>query len=167
MTNAARAKEAAGIGHSSERQTCPTCGTPLKHHRSDVAHRHFFAIINEAWKQWPESAQFQPEDAEHLRAYLLVKAKHCDRLDVRCRNSDAISLRMQIDALLRSYGDGKPPLMHVYSWGIRVFRPRSISYAACDRKTFQAVSETVFEIIEDALGVKINDLKREARQQAA
>jgi hypothetical protein len=126
-----------------------------------------FAVIAEAFRQWPMSAEFQPEDAEHLRAYLLVKARHFDKLDVRCKNSDAISLRMQLDAVIRAFCDGKPPLMHVYPWGVRIFKPRSISYAAADRKVFNAVSETVFEIIEDTLGVKIEDLKNEARQEAA
>lgn len=154
------------LGRATRGQTCPTCGAPTRH-RSDASHRHFFAVIAEAFKQWPSSAEFQPEDAEHLRSYLLVKAKHFDKLDVRCKNSDAISLRMQLDAVIRSFCDGRPPLMHAYPWGIRIFKPRSISYAAADRKVFNAVSETVFQLIEDALGVKVEDLKREAQREAA
>jgi hypothetical protein len=161
MSNAARALNA-----SPRKQACGDC--PYKpQQRSQAAHNHLFAVISEAFKQWPESAEFQPEDAEHLRSYLLVKAKHYDKLDVRCKNSDAISLRMQLDAVIRAFCDGKPPLMHVYPWGIRIFKPRSISYAAADRKIFNAVSETVFQIIEDAIGVKIEDLKSVARQEAA
>lgn len=124
-------------------------------------------MIAEAFKQWPENAEFQPEDAEHLRAYLLVKAKHFDKLDVRCRNADAISLKTQLDAVIRAFCDGKPPLIHAYSWGLRIFKPRSISYRTADRKVFNAVSEKVFEIIENVLGVRIEDLKREAQREAA
>jgi hypothetical protein len=147
-------------------QTCPTCGAP-KRHRSDQSHRLLFAVIAEAFRQWPASAEFQPEDAEHLRAYLLVKARHFDKLDVRCKNADAISLKTQLDAVIRAFCDGKPPLMHAYPWGLRIFKPRSISYAAADRKIFNAVSEAVFQIIENAIGVKIEDLKREAQREAA
>ena len=165
MTNSARAEEAAGIGHNSERRICPTC--PFKQQRSGAAHNHFFAIIDEACKRWPEAHPFQPEDKEHLRAYLLVKARHFDKMDVKCKSTDAGGLQTQLEALIRMFCDGKPPLIHAYTWGVRVFVPRSISYAAADRKVFNAVSETVFEIIEDALGVKIDDLRRETRQDAA
>lgn len=160
MTNADRALGASG------RQACPTCGAPVRQ-RSDASHKHFFAVIAEAFRQWPTTAEFQPEDAEHLRSYLLVKARHFDKLDVRCKNSDAIGLKTQLDAVIRAFCDGKPPLIHAYPWGLRIFKPRSISYATADRKVFQAVSEAVFEIIEATLGVKVEDMKREARQEAA
>jgi hypothetical protein len=165
MDNASRAL-AVAPGSPKGGQTCPTCGAP-KRQRSNASHNLLFAVIAEAFKQWPTSEAFQPEDAEHLRAYLLVKARHFDKLDVRCKNSDAISLRMQLDAVIRAFCDGKPPLMHAYPWGIRIFKPRSISYAAADRKIFNAVSEAVFQIIENAIGVKIEDLKREAQREAA
>lgn len=161
-------ERAAGLATHSDIgwQSCPTCGAP-KRHRSQAAHNHLFAIIASAWKLWPTDHPFQPEDPEHLRAYLLVKARHFDKLDVKCKSADAIGLKTQLDAVIRAFCDGKPPLIHAYPWGLRVFKPRSISYAAADRKVFNAVSETVFEILEVTLGVKIEDLKREVRQEAA
>lgn len=156
MSNSARALANAPLG-----QACPTCGTP-KRQRSQASHNLLFAVIDEAFKLWPHDQPFQPEDAEHLRAYLLVKARHFDKLDVKCKSADAIGLKMQLDVVIRSFCDGKPPLMHAYPWGVRIFRPRSISYAAADRKMFNAVSEAVYQIVEDAIGVKVDDLRREA-----
>jgi hypothetical protein len=154
------------LAASPRKQACGDC--PYKpQQRSQAAHNHLFAIITAAEKLWPADHPFQPEDAEHLRSYLLVKARHFDKLDVKCKNADAIGLRMQLDAIIRAFCDGKPPLMHSYSWGIRIFKPRSISYAAADRKVFNAVSETVFEILEVTLGVKIEDLRRDAHMEAA
>lgn len=166
-TNAERASAHIAPEMKTGGQHCLTCGTPLRRHRSDIAHRHFFAIITEAWKLWPTSHPFQPEDAEHLRAYLLVKARHFDKMDVKCKSTDALGLKTQLEFVIREFCDGKPPLIHAYPWGVRVFKPRSISYAAADRKVFQAVSETVFEIIETAIGVKIDELRREAQKEAA
>lgn len=146
-------------------QTCSQCGSPLRH-RSDPHHRMFFSVIAKAFDSWPESARFQPVSAEHLRSYLLIKANHFNKLDVECENPDAFALEDQLRGILQAVTD-KPPLMHTYSWGVRIFWPKSISYAAADRKVFNEVSEKVFEILEATLGVPIETLKREAQQEAA
>ena len=44
--------------------------------RSIDQHNRFFALVSALFQQWPEKHQFQPDDEEHLRAWLLVKAKH-------------------------------------------------------------------------------------------
>lgn len=145
--------------------TCAHCGSPLRH-RSDVHHRLFFGVLAKAFDCWPESAKFQPADAEHLRTYLLIKAGHFEKLDLRCDNPDAISLEDQLRAIIKTISD-KPPLMHTYAWGVRIFYPKSISYAAADRKVFNEVSQKVFEILEAQLGVPIEELKKEAEREAA
>ena len=165
MSVSARATAAVAPPAEMAGTRCQACGSPLRQ-RSDASHRLFFAVIAEAFKQWPETASFQPEDAEHLRAYLLCKAKHCDTLDVRCRNPDAISLQTQLYAIVKATS-GKPPLMGAYHWGVRIWWPRSIAYAKCDRKTFNAVSDKVYEIIETVLQTDIQTLKREACRDAA
>lgn len=146
--------------------TCAHCGSPLRH-RSDTHHRLFFSVIQRAFENWPESAKFQPSDAEHLRSFLLIKAGHFDKLDLRCDNPDAISLEDQLRAIIKTTSGDKPSLMHTYEWGVRIFWPKSISYAAADRKIFNEVSAKVFEILEAQLGVNIETLKREAEREAA
>lgn len=44
--------------------------------RSIDQHNRFFALVSALFQQWPEKHSFQPDDEEHLRAWLLVKAKH-------------------------------------------------------------------------------------------
>lgn len=144
---------------------CDKCGSPVRH-RSDPHHRLFFSVVAKAFDSWPERATFQPTDAEHLRSYLLVKAGHYDKLDIRCDNPDAFSLEDQLRAILSTVAN-RPPLLHTYPWGVRAFWPRSISYAAADRKIFNDVSSKVFEILEATLGVPIETLKREAEREAA
>lgn len=150
-------------------ESCPECGVVLadaRQHRSDPHHRLFFAVLDRALENWPEGEKFQPEDSEHLRSYVLIKAGHFINLDLRCENPDALSLEDQLRAIIRTVSE-KPPLMHSYQWGVRLFWPKSLSYAAVDRKTFNEVSEKVFEIISVTLGVPIEQMKREAKRQAA
>ena len=147
---------------------CPACGfvLPPHRHRSEPHHNLFFAVIARAFDSWPESAKFQPEDAEHLRSYLLIKAGHFIKLDLVAENPDALSLEDQLRTIVRTISD-KPPLMHSYEWGVRIFWARSLSYAAADRKTFNEVCDKVFEIISITLGVPIETMKREAQKEAA
>jgi hypothetical protein len=44
--------------------------------RSTAQHRRFFGLVKAAYDQWPENHQFDPDNEDHLRAWLLVKAKH-------------------------------------------------------------------------------------------
>lgn len=44
--------------------------------RSLPQHRRFHGLVRACYHHWPESHTFQPDNEEHLRAYLLVKAGH-------------------------------------------------------------------------------------------
>ena len=44
--------------------------------RSIDQHKRFFGLVRALYHHWPEGHDFQPDNEEHLRAYLLVKAKH-------------------------------------------------------------------------------------------
>lgn len=144
---------------------CEHCGviSDGKGH-SDPARRMFFAVVDKAWDCWPESEKFQPADSYHLRAFLLVKVGHFDKLDLRCENPDATSLEDQLRVVLKTISDGKPTLMHTYEWGIRIFWPRSVAKRAIEPKLFNEIATRVYELLEVKLGVPIDQLKREAEQ---
>lgn len=146
---------------------CKHCGNPTKH-RSDPHHRLLFAVIARAFDNWPEGPgeKFKPSDPEHLSAYLLIKAGHYNKIDLRCENPNAISLEDQIRAVLGAVAD-KPTLVHTYPWGIRIFTPKSISYAELGRAEFNIICERVFEVLSAKLRVDIKDLKREAELEPA
>lgn len=44
--------------------------------RSLDQHRRFFGLCRALFLHWPEAHAFKPDNEEHLRAYLLVKAGH-------------------------------------------------------------------------------------------
>lgn len=146
---------------------CKHCGSPARH-RSDPHHRLLFAVIARAFDNWPEGPdeKFKPADAEHLRAYLLIKAGHYNKIDLRCENPDAISLEDQIRAVIGALTD-KPTLVHTYPWGIRIFTPKSISYSELGRAEFNTICERIFEVLSAKLRVDIATLKREAELEPA
>ena len=144
---------------------CKHCGSPTRH-RSDPHHRLLFAVIARAFSNWPEGDKFQPADAEHLRAYLLIKAGHFNKIDLRCENPNAISLESQIRAVLKAVCE-KPTLDHTYSRGIRIYEPKSNSYAELGRAEFNTICERVFEVLSAKLRVDIKDLKRETELEPA
>jgi len=83
---------------------CPECGCVIKDDkpRSNPQHRRFFGMIAAAYHQWPEQfKEFQPLDAEHLRAWLLIKAghRHVEHVDV---NVEQLSNR-ELALMKRAY----------------------------------------------------------------
>lgn len=129
--------------------------------RSHPHHNLLFAVIQRAYENWPEGEEFQPESAEHLRSYLLIKARHFKNLDLYCENPDANSLEDQLRSIIKNVAE-KPPIIHTFEWGVRLYWPQSISYAAVGRAKFNAICEAVFQIISNKLGVSVEALKREA-----
>ena len=74
---------------------CPQCGH-VADSRSTPDHRRFFARIHAAFHHWPEAHEFQPDDAEHLRAWLLCKAGYRDvtTIPVEYADSEPALLRL-------------------------------------------------------------------------
>src|SRR5690349_16725152 len=61
--------------------------------RSAASHAHYFAAVNEAWKNLSEEAAERFPTADHLRKYALIKAGYRDERTVACA-SRAEALRV-------------------------------------------------------------------------
>ena len=134
---------------------CPGCGLVLVKERSPKAHRLFFAVIDKAFQNWPESFEgLQPDCSEHLRAWLLVKAGYRDVL----HNSDVDFIKNVI-TYTRERGYGFPA---EHSGGLAVAFPRSVNWQTLDQKAFNPVAEKVYAIIEEIIGVPIKELRDKA-----
>lgn len=134
--------------------------------RSPEHHRLFFAVIAEAFKTWPESHEFEPSDAEHLRAWLLCKAgyrttTHYSLAEVPTKRREVVvtTVAAAIGQLLA----GRPhAFVTPHKDGLAVHVPRSIAFEKLDQKEFNALSEQVFGIVSQVLGVEVETLKKEA-----
>lgn len=135
---------------------CPTCGGPSKKRRSPEHHKRFFAVIAAAYQHWPESHDFQPANAEHLRAWLLCKAKWCN---VQTGTVDSFISGSHKTEAGFSFRFRAGTLVHEY-------RPKSINWEKMDQRTFSPIAQAVDEIIEAEIGVPTDRLLRETEAAA-
>lgn len=142
--------------------TCPHCGKGGKR-RSVDQHRRYFAMCKLAFDNWPEAHEFQPDNAEHLRKWLLKEAGHRTVTEVRVSRTDPQSMkiaRAAAEAAMDAVGD--------YCWvvphnkKIYVVAAKSIAFEKCPHAEFLAVNEAVQTVLERELGVRIDDLMLEA-----
>lgn len=137
---------------------CPHCGCVLTKPRSPKHHRHFFAIIDRAFANWPENHRHQPDNPEHLRAWLLVQAGH---RDVIHDNPDHPSAEF-ITAIVSRVRETGYAFPAVHCGALAVAFPRSINWETLDQKDFNPIAESVYAVIEDVLQVSIKELQANA-----
>lgn len=141
--------------------------------RSRKQHGRVFAAIDEAVRHWPDSHDLAPEDAEHLRAWLLCKVGHVETpfIDVPVPDkADPITIALQVahhmEAARRrnKYAFARPGRQR-----IRIYVPATINWDDVDQPTFAPVAQAIFEEIETVLGVTVEKLleERQARARSA
>lgn len=163
---------------------CPECGCIFKaprmrKRRSLADHRRFFAVVAAAFDQWPHDHEFHPISEEHLRAWLLCKAKHHEvdmiglgteifgDLDGAAREIVELvvqsAVRRSIEAAVRNTGFAfdKPSGNR-----IAIFRPKSINWETISQTEFNEIRERVEAEIEAAIGVPVAQLLK-AREMIA
>lgn len=134
---------------------CHRC--PLSQQRSSDDHRRFFALVNAAFTHWPEQHDFKPDNAEHLRAWLLCKAGY--RKTTMIETDEPAATVAAIEAAFRAadtYAFVRP-----YGDGVAVYSPKSLRFDKTDQKAFNAVRDEVSSIIESVIGVTAEQLLRE------
>ena len=149
--------------------SCPHCGCLLAKARSRPDHNRLFALIDKAFMHWPEGRDFQPQNAEHLRAYLLVRAGHFNAGSIEVPEGYADSpairnlYRVAVDSTARALaGPTGYYDLRVTASGIEVLTARSINeQTVVGQKAFGPIREAVEALIEEALGVKAHRLLRE------
>ena len=149
MTNGQNSSSESGNG------LCAKC--PMKLQRSSEDHRRFFALVNAAFTHWPEQHEFRPDNAEHLRAWLLCKAGH--RKTTMIETDEPAATVVAIEAAFRAadtYAFVRP-----YGDGVAVYSPKSLRFDKTDQKAFNAVRDEVSSIIESVIGVTAEQLLRE------
>lgn len=149
MTNGQNSSSENGNG------LCAKC--PMKLQRSSEDHRRFFALVNAAFTHWPEQHEFTPDNAEHLRAWLMCKAGH--RKTTMIETDEPAATVAAIEAAFRAsdtYAFVRP-----YGDGVAVYSPKSLRFDKTDQKAFNAVRDEVSSIIESVIGVTAEQLLRE------
>lgn len=133
---------------------CPECGCDLapKKRRSVPDHRRLFALVRQAFDNWPEDHDFQPESAEHLRAWLVCKAgwREATAYDLGDR-ADAAVVALALQAGIKAAkGVG---FVKVHGRSVAVITPKSIDFRSMGQAEFGLLRDAITEIIKAEIGI--------------
>ena len=125
--------------------------------RSSNSHRHYFAMVNEAWATLPEHMAAQFPTAEHLRKFALIKAGFADsRQIVAASKAEALRIAAFIRPL-DEYG-----VVSVEGAVVTHWTAQSQSTRAMGGKRFQESKSAVLDYIASLSGAQAGDLGRAA-----
>jgi hypothetical protein len=130
--------------------------------RSIDQHKRYFAMIKKVFDNWPHSHEFQPNDTEHLRKWLQVKAGYRTVQEIDTSRTDPQAMKL-MEATLRAAMKATSD----YAWTVvhgrklYVVASRSIAFDKISHGEFCALNDMVAEVIERESGIKVADLMRE------
>lgn len=117
--------------------------------RSDEEHNLLFGVIALAFHNWPERHRFRPDDAEHLRAWLAIEAKHCEILDV----PGNVPVESMV-AIGKFFCGGKRHFrVGMRGDAVCILRPLTMNKRDIGAKAFRSMAAEIYAIIEEATGI--------------
>jgi hypothetical protein len=136
--------------------------------RSPADHRRFFGCIKAAFMHWPEQHDFQPDDAEHLRAWLLCRAGYKTVTSLEFEDHWSDEMRSTLVELAESLIRDAKSHAFVRPMGnvLYVFWPRSLKFEELGQKEFGQIREVVEEVIKCETGREASELLRETGRAA-
>lgn len=147
---------------SARHDHCPECGCDLapKKRRSVPDHRRLMALIHQAFTSWPEAHDFQPESAEHLRAWLICKAgfRHATPIQFG-RDVEPDVMVLAMTAAIRAANGVAFVVPH--GTGVAVISPKSMSFRAMGQAEFGLLRDAITDIIKAETGI---DAERTAHE---
>ncbi len=134
-------------------------------HRSLRHHRLFMAAIAQAWVNWPESHEFKPQSFDHLRAWLLCKARYCN-ITTHELDSPHIA-EVMVDVINQSLTQSSGYGFAVYSNNlVYVLTPKSIKWSKLPQKEFNKISQKVSDVLKAEIEMSLDDFKAEVGKAA-
>jgi len=141
---------------------CPHCGSVLTKVRSLPDHRRFFGLIRAAFHHWPESHEFQPDNEEHLRAWLLCKSGYRDVVSIPIDGEHPAVARLACLAAESAIKAAKGhAFVRPYASGLAVISPRSIAFDTLSQKDFSPIRQAVEDVITAETGSDCDQLLQE------
>lgn len=127
--------------------------------RSMKSHRQFFAAVNEAWKNLPESYGDRFPTAEHLRKWCLIRCGYRDeRTLVAASKAEAV----RIAAFVRP--SDEYAVVTVREAVVTIYTAKSQSTKAMGKKVFQESKQAVLDTLDAMLSVEPGSLARECAE---
>lgn len=130
--------------------------------RSKRSHDHFFAAVDEAWKNLKEDIADNFASPDALRKWALIRAGFRDERSIVC-SSKAEARR--VAAFIKPMDEFAVVL--VRDAVVKVCTAKSQSLKAMGRAEFQASKDAVLQVLGEMIGVAPETLAREGARSAA
>lgn len=126
--------------------------------RSLPHHNFFFAFLEEVYGSWPQVHKFQPVNATHLRAWLLVKVGYARRQEIQIGDASLHTVQAIVSGL-RDFHDSEDRYYWYWIEGERLLmaRPLSMGFDHLDQHDFAPISDAVFKVIYDETGMDADE----------
>jgi len=153
-------------------QKCPSCGHVLDGHakaRSLPDHRRFFGVIRAAFHHWNEAHEFQPDNEEHLRKWLLCKAGYRDVTTIPCEFAEDQPALLRLVTLAAEgavKAAGGYAFLRPHGGGIAVFSAKSIAWDKLKQSQFHEIRDAVEAVIKSETGMEPEQLLKETEAAA-
>ena len=139
---------------SARHDCCPHCGCEIgdRKRRSVPDHRRLFALIKQAFDNWPEAHEFTPESPEHLRAWLTCKAGWRKSTPIQFGSrTDQSLMVLAMTAAIRAAGGNAFVVPH--GTGVAVIAPRSMCFKGMGQQEFGLLRDSIEGVIELETGI--------------
>lgn len=130
--------------------------------RSAASHRHYFAVIHEAWQNLPEHLAARFPTAERLRHWCLVKCHYATEQTIVLetyhdaeRFAEYISEKRDDDTFCQRSGNV-----------VKIWTAKSQSTRSMDKKEFQDSKAAVLALLSEMIGTSATELSANADQAA-
>lgn len=129
--------------------------------RSRSSHNHYFACVEEAWKNLPEGLSVDFPSPDHLRRWALVKAGFCMMsnlsLDSHRQAQDVAAVARKLDPYA---------VISINRGVVRIYTAESQSLKAMGAKRFRESKDQVLHIISELIGTDVTELSNQAKRSA-
>lgn len=126
--------------------------------RSELSHRHFFALINDMWSNLPERLSESYPTPDHLRKYALIRTGFYDSHQLVC---SSIKEANKIAAFIRPVDEYS--IVSVDGKIVTRFVAKSQSYKAMGKSDFQRSKQAVMDFLSELIGAERQQLESVAQ----
>ena len=129
--------------------------------RSTVSHDHFFACVQETWKNLPEDMAEHYPTPDHLRKRALIKCGYRNERSIVCASAEEAR---KVAAFIQPFDD--MAYIVIRDNVVTVYTAESQSLQSQDKERFQASKNAVLDLLSTMIGVSVETLKSNAGQAA-
>jgi len=122
------------------------------------AHRRYFAIVNETWKNLPEDLRERFPTSEHLRKYMLIKVGEFIRVEIACDSKREAARAITSARILDEYCVAEVKENIVVIW-----KAKSQAFKSMDKAEFKLCTDRVLDLCAELIGVEPQELDKHAR----